>query len=235
MVEAADRAGVATDDLPRLRARLAAQVLTLAAAATRIGGALPALLPTPTEIASAGTALGDLSATAVAGAVDTMNVTLDSVDATLQDPARTGRPAAGASGQSTAPAPPVPVPAQAVPTPPPAGPTPQPAPPPPPAATRSVMLRNGAVYGAYSAAVLVVQALLFLLLDESRQLPSAAPLCLLVLPAMAWAAGYLTIGVVFRAGPDGKLKRTPRFGAIVCLIPDALLFVWVGVLFLVNL
>jgi len=230
MVEAADRAGVAIADLPSLRARLAAQAVTLVSAATRTGGPLPALLPTPTEIASAGPALGDLSEIAVAGAVGTMSATLDSVDATLRSPDRTVAPAP----EPTPPVP-VPVPAQAVPTPPQAVSTPWPQRAPLPQPPGSVALRNAGVYGAYSAAVLGVQALLFLLLDESRQLPSAAPLCLLVLPAMAWAAGYVTIGVAFRPGPDGKRRRTPRLGAIVCLIPDALLFVWVGVLFLVNL
>jgi hypothetical protein len=91
------------------------------------------------------------------------------------------------------------------------------------------------IYGAYSAAVLSVQLFLFLVLDESRQLPSAAPVCLLVLPAMAWAAGYLTIGAVASPGPNGKVRHAPRLGLVICLIPDALLFVWVGVLFLVNL
>jgi hypothetical protein len=91
------------------------------------------------------------------------------------------------------------------------------------------------IYGAYSAAVLTVQVILFLLLDESRQLPSAAPVCLLVLPAMAWAAGYLTIRAIARPGPDGKVRHMPRLGLVICLIPDALLFVWVGVLFLVDL
>jgi hypothetical protein len=246
MVEAADRAGVATADLPALRARLSTQSARLVQASTRSGGALPALVPTPTEIASAGPALGDLSSTAVSTAVSSMTATLDSVDVTLAEQASTAG-AATAPPQPVIPAAPVPepqpvavpVPSQAAPTPaPPPPPPPRPAPPPPqpPAQpVRGVLLRNAGIYGAYSAAVLSVQVILFLVLDESRQLPAAAPVCLLVLPAMAWAAGYLTIGAIARPGPDGKVRHAPRLGLVICLIPDVLLFVWVGVLFLLDL
>jgi hypothetical protein len=102
-----------------------------------------------------------------------------------------------------------------------------------PAAERSIVLRNATVYGAYTAVVLALQAVLFVLLDESS-LPAAAPLCLLILPAFAWAAGWLSIGALYAPGPDGKLDRTPRIGIGICMIPNALLCGAVGVLFLLN-
>jgi hypothetical protein len=97
-----------------------------------------------------------------------------------------------------------------------------------------VRLRNAAIYGAYSAAVLAVQVVLFLLLDESTSLPTAAPLCLLILPAFAWTAGWLSIGVLFTPGPDGTLDRSPRLGVLVCMIPNVLLCAAVGVLFVAQ-
>ena len=66
-------------------------------------------------------------------------------------------------------------------------------------------------------------------------LPLTGPLCLLVLPAFAWLAGFLTIGVAFRPAPgQTKVDRTPRLGAIVCAVPDLLLFAAVVVLFAIN-
>jgi hypothetical protein len=93
--------------------------------------------------------------------------------------------------------------------------------------------RNAAVYGAYSAVVVAVQVVLFVLLDETR-LPAAAPLCLLVLPAMAWLAGFLTIGFLFPIPPGESPKRTPRLGIAVCLVPNALLLAAVVFLFALN-
>src|SRR5690606_1807976 len=90
-------------------------------------------------------------------------------------------------------------------------------------AGRPVGLRNAAVYGAYAAPVLAVQAFLFLLLDEAGSLPAAAPLCLLVLPALAFLAGYLTIGTLFPAPAGEAVNRTPRLGVVICLIPNAVL------------
>ncbi len=102
------------------------------------------------------------------------------------------------------------------------------------AADRSVALRNATIYGCYAATVLVVQIGLFILLDEET-LPLTGPLCLLVLPTFAWLAGYLTIGVAFRPAPgQTRVDRTPRLGAIVCAVPDLLLFAVVLVLFAIN-
>jgi hypothetical protein len=226
MVEAADRAGVAPDKLPGLRQRIQTQAGRLTQAATRSGSPLPALIPTPAEIAVAAAAFGDLSAEAVAQAVRTIETTLAAVDATLEgraaepgDLSSLAEAAAGASVETPG------IPTQ---------PAPEPAPDAPAGTTsaavggqarRSVGLRNAAIYGAYAVPVLAVQVFLFVLLDEADGLPAAAPLCLLVLPALAFLAGYLTIGALFPAPPGETVNRTPRLGVVVCLIPNLLLCV----------
>ena len=218
MVEAADRAGVAAEELPSLRAELTAQAVLLGQAASRNGAPLPALMPTPAEVASAGANLGDLSATAVSAATRTMRTTLAAVQTALTGP-ETGRTVSAPAPPTNPPTVPhQPSPAQAPTTAVPGG---------------RVLLRNAGIYGAYAGVVLVVQAILFLLLDESS-LPAAAPLCLLILPAFAWAAGWLTIGALFAPGTDGTLDRSVRAGVLVCMIPNVLLCAGVGVLFLVN-
>ncbi len=252
MVEAADRAGVAAEDLPELRARLATQSGLLSQAASRLGAPLPALVPSAAEVASAGANLGDLSPAAVASATRTMRTTLAAVDSALNPEAGRTVPPAQAT-PSTVDAPrlsdtlrtpgaPAKVGAPRASDTPgtqggddawrvrPGGAAAAVA----SAAQRSVRLRNAAIYGAYSAAVLAVQVVLFLLLDESTSLPTAAPLCLLILPAFAWTAGWLSIGVLFTPGPDGTLDRSPRLGVLVCMIPNVLLCAAVGVLFVAQ-
>jgi len=236
MVEAADRAGVATDQLPGLRQRLATQAGQLTQAATRVGSALPALVPTPAEIAIGAEAFGDLSPEAVARALRTIEATLAAVDAALEGRATdsaSGPPAAGGTGgPGRSPG----IPTQ------PAGTEPS-----RPSSTepvakassvgarigRSVRLRNAAVYAAYSVPVLAVQVFLFALLGTSN-LPKAAPLCLLVLPGLAFLAGYLTIGALFPAPPGETVNRTPRLGVVVCLVPNILLCVGFVTLFVRN-
>ncbi len=83
LVAAADRAGVATAELPAVRARLLVQQTRLTEQAARYGAALPALVPTASEIAAVGPALGDLSEPAIARTVRTMYSTLDAADAAL--------------------------------------------------------------------------------------------------------------------------------------------------------
>jgi Uncharacterized protein contain chitin-binding domain type 3 len=226
MVEAADRAGVAPEQLPGLRQRIAAQAGRLTQAATQAGGPLPALVPTPAEVAIAAQAFGDLSAEAVARAVRTIDTTLTAVDATLEGrtPGSDVSLLVGAAGSGGTPG----IPSQPSPSTP-AGTTPgAPADPTTPSDSarqpgHRVGLRNAAVYAAYAVPVLAVQAFLFLLLDEAASLPMASPLCLLVLPALAFLAGYLTIGTLFPAPPGEKVNRSPRLGIVICLIPDVLL------------
>jgi hypothetical protein len=82
--------------------------------------------------------------------------------------------------------------------------------------------------------VLIVQAVLFLVLKEATELPTVAPLCLLVLPALAWAAGWLSIGALFEAPTGERLDRSPRVGVVVCLVPNVLLCCAVGALYVLD-
>jgi hypothetical protein len=228
LADAAQRAGVGPEHLPTVRARLRNQQSWFAAAASRTGVAMPALAPSPTEVAASAPALGDLSAATVAETFRLSHSTLDAVDAAL-----------GVHGPTGAFAGPTPVPAlrppgSVVPAGPPlaaAGPV--------PAATGVATWpspgRNALVYGAYSLAVLIIQVVLFVVADEQAQLPLLAPLCLFVLPAFAWAAGWFTVGVVFRPLPGANsVKRTPRLGVAICLLPNLLLCAGLGVLFAAN-
>jgi hypothetical protein len=105
---------------------------------------------------------------------------------------------------------------------------PNPAPP----AAGGVGARNAGVYAAYATLVLAAQVGLFALLDENT-LPLVAPVCLLILPAFAWLAGWITVGVAFR-GPDGPVERTPKLGALICLLPNLLLCLGLGLLAIVR-
>jgi hypothetical protein len=91
------------------------------------------------------------------------------------------------------------------------------------------------VYGGYAFTVLLVQLVLLALVDEETALPLLAPVCLIMLPAFAWAAGWFTIGLAFRPARGARgVKRTPRLGAIVCLVPNFLLCAGLGLLFLAR-
>jgi hypothetical protein len=250
---AADRVGVGADRLPAIQERLAAQRAALTAAA---GATPPDLIPTATEVSAAMPALGDLSADAVGSALRVLVETLDAADAAL-DPrtAATAAPPPSPSQPSpTQPSPTQPSPTQ--PSPPsqvaPVRGTPKPPPPapgvPPPwsAAPAPVPAptdvtgwkpgpRNALVYGGYSVSVLVIQIVLLATLDEERTLPLLSPFCLLVLPAMAWLAGWLTIGAAFKPPPgQPAVKRTPRLGVVVCLLPNLALCALLGVLFIAR-
>jgi hypothetical protein len=233
LAAAADRAGVATGDLPVVRTRLLAQQSRLAGAAARTGAPLPALVPSPSEIATAGAALGDLTEPTVAQTVRTMMSTLDAVDSALGVPVPTPVLTPVGPPPPTVPAPPATPPA------PPSVPMGPPSMPTGPQGTALVErggkrpgLRNAAVYGGFAGTVFAVQILLFVVLDEGAALTLAAPICLLVLPAFAWLAGFITIGVLFRSPPgQPSVSRTPRLGALICAIPDLLLCLTVGVLF----
>jgi hypothetical protein len=83
---------------------------------------------------------------------------------------------------------------------------------------RSARLRNLLVYGPLALAVLVVQIALYVATNAAAVLPEAL-LCGLALPAAAYGLGWLTVGLVFPAGPDGRIDRTAGFGAIVSLAP----------------
>jgi hypothetical protein len=225
LAAAADRAGLAGAHLPTILARLHVQQAALGQVAARTQTPLPSLIPTPAEIAAAGAGFGDLSEPAVDLAIRTANQALDAADAELGLPApilQTAPP----RGEPT------PTPAgQAPPHPHVQGPQ---GPPMTPESTSRVALRNGLVYGGFSTTVLAIQIVLLFLGDEETTLPLLAPVCLIALPAFAWLGGWLTIGAAFREGPGRPVNRTPRLGAVVCLMPNALLCAALGVLFVAR-
>jgi hypothetical protein len=225
LVAAADRAGVATEDLPAVRARLAAQVADFTRAASLAGSPLPALQPSASEIAAVTPALGDLSDAATGQLLRTASATLDAADAALTttgvSPAAVAVRSPGASGGDTTasvgpvgPVGPAPAPAE-----PPSGPASAPPRPAKGIETWRAGPRNSMVYGACTLVLLVLQAALFYSVNET-QLSLLSPVCLLVLPAFGWAAGWTLIGVLFEPAAGTKLNRTPRLGAIVCFGPE---------------
>jgi hypothetical protein len=253
LADAADRVGVAESELPAIRLRLLQQRALFADVLIGTDTPIPDLLPTPAEIAAAMPGLGDLSAPAVAAALASVVASLDAADAALGVAPRTSvqpvaQPPVAAGAQPAALPTTAPGPTHQVPHPPPApvvppartGPAAPPAGSPPPASPGSGVnrwrpgARNALVYGGYALTVTVMQAVLFTVVDE-RTLPLLAPCCLFVMPAFAWAAGWFTVGLAFRGGRDGpKVNRTPRVGALVCLIPDLLLCAGLGVLFVAD-
>ena len=199
-----------------VRANLLAQQTRFAETIAVSGTAMPALVPSPTEIAAAAPAFGDLSPTAVADALRSALSTLEAADAELTayvaSVATAGRSRAAPGTLS-----PVPAPAAVS------------------VQNASPSLRNGLVYGAYAVGVLVTQLVLLAALDEQRTLPLLSPFCLFGLPALAWLAGWLTIGLAFRPGPgDAPIKRSPRLGALICFAPDLLLCAGLAGLYLVR-
>ncbi len=102
-------------------------------------------------------------------------------------------------------------------------------------AAASTRGRIAVIYAGYAVAVLFTQLVLFVVLDEDRALPLMAPVCLVVLPAIAWAAGWWTVGVAFR-GPRGpaQVDRGPRLGALICLAPNLLLCAGLAALLLAS-
>nr|WP_245670143.1 hypothetical protein [Micromonospora mirobrigensis] len=81
--------------------------------------------------------------------------------------------------------------------------------------------RNLLVYGPVALLVPVLQVILFVATGTGAA-SIAALLCGLPMPAVAFMVGWLGTGRLFPAGPDGRVERTPRFGALVCLVPAVL-------------
>lgn len=242
LVAAADRAGVAPDDLPAFRARLAAQVFEFTQVASLAGVPLPALQPTASEIAAVSPALGDLGDAAAAQLLRTASATLDAAEAVLRgSPTSVVQTAPGqqstgpyatftpqSTGLAEGPPPPVPptVPLQAKPTDP-VGLIAAPAPP-EQAARRAKGIemwrpgaRNGAVYGSCALFVAIIQVVLFFSVNETL-LTYLSWVCVLLLPAFSWAAGWLLIGFLFEPAPGTTLNRTPKLGAVIAAAPDLL-------------
>lgn len=88
---------------------------------------------------------------------------------------------------------------------------------------RPAAVRNLAVYGAFALLVLVLQAVLFIVASD-ESLPLLAPVCGLVLPLLAFALGWITVGLVYPAATSGSVvERTPLVGAVVCLVAPVVL------------
>jgi hypothetical protein len=89
-------------------------------------------------------------------------------------------------------------------------------------------LRNLLVYGPLALIVLLVQVVLYSVVSETN-LPIYAPLCALIMPAMAFALGFVAIGLVFPATPGGQVERTPLLGLAICLSPIVVICAGLGV------
>ncbi len=101
----------------------------------------------------------------------------------------------------------------------------------------AVTRRNALIYAAFAVGVLGLQLGLLATVDETA-LPVFAPLCLLGLPALAWAAGWLTVGFSFGSESQldddadaARVRRSSRLGAMICLAPNLLLCCWLFALF----
>ncbi|MGH8877418.1 MAG: hypothetical protein ACRD0P_08775, partial [Stackebrandtia sp.] len=85
--------------------------------------------------------------------------------------------------------------------------------------------RNGLIYGVFALLSLLVQVGVLATAAGTESLGDMVVevLTAAVMPLPAWAAGWLAIGLVSRPilgegtlGPNGKLVRNPRLGAVIC-------------------
>ncbi|MGC5308666.1 hypothetical protein [Micromonospora zamorensis] len=81
--------------------------------------------------------------------------------------------------------------------------------------------RNLLVYGPFALVVPLVQVAVYAATGIGPA-SVAALICGLPMPAVAFVAGWVGIGRLFRVGPAERLDRTVRFGALVCLVPAVL-------------
>ncbi|SBT52560.1 hypothetical protein [Micromonospora narathiwatensis] len=81
--------------------------------------------------------------------------------------------------------------------------------------------RNLLVYGPLALVVPLVQVVLFLATGTGPA-TIAALVVGLPMPAVAFMLGWLAVGRLFRPRPQDRVDRTPRFGALVCLVPAVL-------------
>lgn len=87
-----------------------------------------------------------------------------------------------------------------------------------PLAAGRVRLRNLLVYGPFALVALAVQLLLYLLAGAEVTRTSAFA-CGLSTAVAAFGLGFLTVGLAFPPGPDGRVERTPLLGAAACVGP----------------
>ncbi|MEV0001338.1 hypothetical protein AB0H28_03485 [Micromonospora sp. NPDC050980] len=81
--------------------------------------------------------------------------------------------------------------------------------------------RNLLVYGPAALVVPLLQLALYSFAGPGP-VTVLALLVGLPLPAVAFMVGWLAVGRVFRPRPADRVDRTPRFGALVCLVPAVL-------------
>ncbi|MBM0238939.1 hypothetical protein JNW88_20600, partial [Micromonospora sp. ATA32] len=81
--------------------------------------------------------------------------------------------------------------------------------------------RNLLVYGPLALSVPVIQLAIFLGTGTGAA-SVLALVCGLPMPAVAFVAGWIGTGRLFRPSQGERLDRTPRFGALVCLVPAVL-------------
>ncbi|WP_372493577.1 hypothetical protein [Micromonospora alfalfae] len=81
--------------------------------------------------------------------------------------------------------------------------------------------RNLLVYGPFALLVPLIQVVV-LAATGVGPATVAALICGLPMPAVAFVAGWIGVGRLFRVSPAERLDRTVRFGALVCLVPAVL-------------
>ncbi|MET7709091.1 hypothetical protein [Micromonospora sp. NPDC005413] len=81
--------------------------------------------------------------------------------------------------------------------------------------------RNLLVYGPLALLVPLIQVVVYAVTGAGPA-SVVALICGLPMPAVAFVAGWVGIGRLFRVGPGERLDRTVRFGALVCLMPAVL-------------
>ncbi|WBB74080.1 hypothetical protein O7602_00490 [Micromonospora sp. WMMD1128] len=81
--------------------------------------------------------------------------------------------------------------------------------------------RNLLVYGPVALVVPLLQLVLYAVAGPGPVVVVAL-LVGLPLPAVAFMVGWLAVGRFFRPRPTDRVDRTPRFGALVCLVPAVL-------------
>ncbi|MGC4866690.1 hypothetical protein ACLQ3B_14805 [Micromonospora sp. DT53] len=81
--------------------------------------------------------------------------------------------------------------------------------------------RNLLVYGPFALLVPLIQVAVLAATGVGAA-TVAALICGLPMPAVAFVAGWIAIGRLFRVSPTERLDRTVRFGALVCLVPAVL-------------
>ncbi|MGC5050371.1 hypothetical protein ACLQ2S_02775 [Micromonospora sp. DT48] len=78
--------------------------------------------------------------------------------------------------------------------------------------------RNLLVYGPLGLLVPVLLVVVYLLTGTGA-VTALALLVGLPAPAVAFGLGWLAVGRCFPPGPGQRVDRTPRFGALACLLP----------------